>query len=319
MCKEETELSKRCLIIGSVMLDISVNLERVPEVGEDIQIYNQTMSLGGCAYNVSDIMKHFHAEYDLCAPIGKGYNADIIRKELDRTEKNALISVDYADNGYCMCLIDRSGERTFLTLPGVECQFKSEWFSKIEPEKYDSVYVCGYQLEGEAEAIVEYLEKHEEWLVYYAPGPRICNIQEKIQRRMFALHPILHVNEKEALSYTGCETYAEAAKMLNKLTDNVVIVTLGEQGAYVCEREEQTMISSVSQKAIDTTGAGDSHIGTIIAALSHGKTICEAVELANKVASFVIGVPGAVVSDEQFKNFMQTAFENKCRITDTKK
>lgn len=284
------------------MLDISVDLEHVPEAGDDVEIYNQTMALGGCAYNVSNIMQHFHAEYDLCAPIGKGHYAEIIREMLARTGKNTLISVGQADNGYCMCLIDRDGERTFLTLSGVECQFQPEWFSQIEAEKYDSVYVCGYQMDGQSgEAVADFLEQHPEWTVYYAPGPRICSISENLQKRLYAMHPILHLNEKEALACTGCREVEEAAETLHNMTGNAVIVTLGGRGAYLCEKDRKTLVPSVEQKAVDTTGAGDSHIGTVIAAVSQGRSLVRAVEIANRVAAAVVGVPGAVLTEEEFE------------------
>lgn len=46
---------KKVLIIGSTVVDIIVNLvDSLPKTGEDVHIRSQHMSLGGCAYNVSD-------------------------------------------------------------------------------------------------------------------------------------------------------------------------------------------------------------------------------------------------------------------------
>ena len=51
---------KKVLIIGSTVVDIIVNLvDSLPKTGEDVHIRSQHMSLGGCAYNVSDSVRHF--------------------------------------------------------------------------------------------------------------------------------------------------------------------------------------------------------------------------------------------------------------------
>lgn len=303
-------MPQKCLIIGAIMLDIRAFLEKIPFAGDDVEIWEQTMELGGCAYNVFDIMQHFHAECDLCAPIGKGYYADIVSKLLIKNGKKSILSTTQGDNGYCLCLIDRTGERTFFTLSGVETKFKFQWFSHIDPKNYDYVYICGYELEGKSgEEIVRYLESHQNWKLFYAPGPRICNISENIQNRIFSLKPVIHLNEKEAIAYTGYDDPESAAKYLYQKTRNAVIITLGEKGAYLYEHGNGKKVVSHSVKAVDTTGAGDSHIGTIIAALLQGKSLEEAVVLANKVAAIVVQIPGAVLTKEQFNKNMEIGRE----------
>ena len=63
---------KKCLVIGAAMLDIVMQIDELPKKGEDVYAKSQTMTVGGCAYNVADIMKHFAVPYTLFAPIGTG-------------------------------------------------------------------------------------------------------------------------------------------------------------------------------------------------------------------------------------------------------
>ena len=53
-------------------------------------------------------------------------------------------------------------------------------------------------------------------------------------------------------------------------------------------------------EVVDTIGAGDSHIGAIMAGLSKGLSFDEAIKLANKVAAQVVSVQGAVIEREEF-------------------
>ena len=48
---------KQTLVIGSAVVDVIINIPHLPKTGEDVHITRQTRSLGGCAYNVSDILR----------------------------------------------------------------------------------------------------------------------------------------------------------------------------------------------------------------------------------------------------------------------
>ena len=99
-------------------------------------------------------------------------------------------------------MVEADGERTFLTVPGIECHFQEEWFSSLAVDSYDSVYVSGYELEGDGgDAILNFLESNQELTVYYAPGPRITYIDPKKLKRLYALHPVMHLNELELYFY----------------------------------------------------------------------------------------------------------------------
>lgn len=290
---------KKSLIIGAAMLDIVVKMERLPKSGEDMYMDSQEMTVGGCAYNVADILKHFEVPYTLFAPIGNGVYADIIKRELEKNGHESMICAK-SDNGYCMCIVEANGERTFLTLPGVECNFEKEWFEMLDIKEYDSVYVCGYEIEGEGgETIISFLEKHPELTIYYAPGPRITYISLEKHHRIMRLHPVLHLNDKEAIDFTKEKTIEEAAKVLYTETKNKVIITLGADGVYLQEKEG-IMIQTKKVEAIDTIGAGDSHIGAVIAMRQKGVSFKEAIETANKISGLVVRVSGPTLTKEEF-------------------
>ena len=140
-------MGKGCIVIGAAMLDIVMEIDQIPKSGTDVYAKGQSMMVGGCAYNVADILKHFGVNYTLFAPIGTGMYADFIRKELKKAGHESPVHCEDSDNGYCLCMVEADGERTFLTVPGIECHFQEEWFSALPVDSYDSVYVSGYELE----------------------------------------------------------------------------------------------------------------------------------------------------------------------------
>ena len=78
-------MREKCLVIGAAMLDMIMEIERLPRSGEDVYARNQCMTVGGCAYNAADILKHFQAAYTLFAPIGTGMYAGFIEAELKKS------------------------------------------------------------------------------------------------------------------------------------------------------------------------------------------------------------------------------------------
>lgn len=293
---------KKCLVIGAAMLDIVMQIDELPKKGEDVYAKSQTMTVGGCAYNVADIMKHFAVPYTLFAPIGTGIYASMIREKLKQAEHESPIESVKMDNGYCLCMVEADGERTFLTLPGIECTFEKEWFDALDVTEYDSVYICGYEIEGDGgEQIIDFLEKNRDLDIYYAPGPRITYISREKHNRIMKLHPVLHLNEKEAIDFIGYGSMEEAATKLEQMTDNRVIITAGSKGAYLQENGHGMLIPSEKAVVVDTIGAGDSHIGAVISAVMCQKSFEAAVAVANRVSAAVVGVEGPSISEEEFQ------------------
>lgn len=292
----------KCLVIGAAMLDIIMEIDRLPKSGEDMYAKNQTMTVGGCAYNVAGILKHFDVDYTFFAPVGSGMYASFIEKELEKSEVPSVIKADDMDNGYCLCMVEADGERTFLTMPGIECSFRKEWFEILNAKEYNSVYVSGYELEGEGGTeILNFLEANPEITVYYAPGPRITYIADERRKRMSALKPILHLNEMEAMAFTGEEKLEAAAKVLAEETQNAVIITLGARGVYFMEHGQGRMIAGEKAEVVDTIGAGDSHIGTVIAMRNMGNDFETSLRMANRISAAVVGVKGPALTKEEFQ------------------
>lgn len=282
------------LFIGSTVADVVIRLPRLPRTGEDLHVQTQHASLGGCAYNAFRAAQWMGAKARLFSPVGGGMWGDFVRRELARAGVTGLIDAP-GDNGCCYCLVEESGERTFLCEHGAEYIFHRDWFDRLR-EAYTGVYVCGLEIEeSTGEAIIGYLEDHTPQRLYFAPGPRIGHIPPDRMARLMALHPLLHLNADEALQYTGCGTVSAAAAALCGMTGAPVIVTLGAEGAWVQDEAGGRRIDGYPAQVADTIGAGDAHIGAVMAALDASLPLAEAVRRANWLAAQVVSRPGATL------------------------
>lgn len=293
----------KTLVLGAAIVDKVMKLEKLPASGDDILASGETTEVGGCAYNVSNTLDLFETEHDLVVPVGKGMYADAIEKQLIEDGHEIFIRDNEGDNGYCLCLVEPDGERTFITIPGIEMDFKRRWFDKIDMTSYDSVYISGYELYGSSgDVIIEFLEKNPGPAIYLAPGPRITELEREKLERVYRLNPIIHLNDKEIKEYTGLENLDTALDYIHQKTGNAVYVTLGKEGV-ICLGEDKKYYRAAGYETqvVDTIGAGDSHIGAIIALKKLGYSYTDICDIANKVASKLVSVKGAKLDINKFE------------------
>ena len=156
---------------------------------------------------------------------------------------------------------------------------------------------------------MEYFEEERGPKLFFAPGPRGTRLPGERLNRILALSPVLHINEQEALELGGRDCVADAAAALYQITGSPVIVTLGERGAYCRESEEHAyVIPGIPSRVVDTIGAGDSHIGAILAGLQKGSSLRDAIAAANQVAAAVVSQEGAILPKDSvlFRNLRLT-------------
>lgn len=292
---------KKILIIGSTVLDILIHVKKLPQTSEDIHTKSERLSIGGCAYNVSNIIHHFQVPYTLFSPVGQGIYGAYVKEQLQLRQTHIYPLHPQGNNGCCYCFIEEDGERTFVVNRGVEYQFKKEWFDEIPVQEYEMAYLCGLELEEESgQLLIDFLKKAQFKYLFFAPGSRILHLPFSLLKQCFALSPILHLNHEEALAYTNCTTIEQAAFKLKELTHNIVIITLGKKGCLYLD-EKIHLIPTQPVKQVDTVGAGDSHIGAIMANISLGKSFIEAIEIANKICAKIVQTNGTQLTDQEFK------------------
>lgn len=297
---------KQTLVIGSAVVDVIIHIPHLPKTGEDVHISRQTRSLGGCAYIVSDILRHFSVPYSLCTAVGSGIYGDFVEKELQKRGVPIYVRRP-EENGCCYCMVEADGERTFIVDHGIEYTFYEHYLKNIDVENVDSVYVCGLEIEEKTGwNIIEYLRKHREYTIYFAPGSRIMEIQPDRMEAMLSLHPVIHMNEGESLAFTGKDTVEQAARSIYEKTENAVIITLGEKGSY-CYDGSDHYADPLPALVRDTIGAGDSHMGTVIAARKSGHSYGEAIRLANHISAAVVAAEGGLLDEEAFAKALSSA------------
>ena len=137
----------------------------------------------------------------------------------------------------------------------------------------------------------------------------IAHLQQDRLERVMALHPIIHCNAKEAeillkRIQLPISNITKNARMLSADTENLVVITDGDRGCVACNDGEILSIPSFPVRAIDGTGAGDGHIGTILSCLYKGYSLKRALSIASAVSAAIVQVEGPVLSRQQYEKLL---------------
>ena len=119
-------------------------------------------------------------------------------------------------------------------------------------------------------------------------------------------------NHHEALRMSDSEDHSDdgshhAAKVIReKLGCDAVLITRGDRGMMLLETDGQPVyVETAAREVYDVTGAGDTVIAALAAALATGATMIEAATLANHAAGIVVGKVGTATAtaDELLATF----------------
>jgi D-beta-D-heptose 7-phosphate kinase/D-beta-D-heptose 1-phosphate adenosyltransferase len=315
----EAASKTRILVVGDVMLDTFVwgTVGRIsPEAPVPVVDFERESSMPGGAANVARNLTALKVATEIYGIVGK----DAAAGELKR-----LLTTHHIG---CRGLVS---SRTRPTSVKTRIVAHTQQVVRIDREARDGIDAAlrhrlseslDRKLRGSAAVIVGDYGKG------VVTQPLLEEIKERCRRRGLWLSldpkPVHHLNlsglslitpnRKEAfeLARLPDETRTTnpladsnlmlaAERLLKDLKPAVLLITLGELGMLLCQRDRRPFhIPTVAQEVFDVSGAGDTVIGTFTLAIAAGASPIEAAILSNHAAGIVVGKVGtATVSPDE--------------------
>ena len=280
--------------LGSILVDVTVDVPGLPERGGDV-LATGTRTLPGGGFNLAAAVARQEVRCVYAAPHGTGPYGDLIRDAL--AVEGVQVSAerrDTGDSGFTVTFVEPDGERTFVTMPGVEAALTAGDLAAIRPSTGDIVSVSGYDLVYPASGPVL-----ADWLadlprgafVALDPGPLVRQIPAERLARVLRRTDLLTLNRREAQLLA--DSPATGAALLETLRSAaaMVVVREGPDGCVATGGALGDRVVSVPAppvRAVDTTGAGDSHTGVLLASLAAGLGVEEALDTATRAAALAV-------------------------------
>jgi fructokinase len=97
------------------------------------------------------------------------------------------------------------------------------------------------------------------------------------------------------------ELVAQARYLINHYQAELVVVTLGEEGALAVNENDTVSVKPRSETTVvDTVGAGDAFASILMLGLYKGWPLASILERAQQFASKIVGLRGATTGDKEF-------------------
>lgn len=295
-------MGNKVMIIGSSVCDIVINVDHLPTSQQDVIVTNQTMQLGGCAFNVASVVCNCGLTYDFISPIGIGVYGQFVAEELKKLGITSIVSSDN-ENGCCYCFVDASGERSFVSYHGVEYSFDPLWLQDFDLTDVAYIYVCGLEVEEkDGQALVDCVCALGRQLIF-APGPRLSFIPEKRIEQLLENGCIVHCNEDEIKQLAQCDDICKSMQTIFDKTHQFVVVTCGDKGCYYFDGTLH-FVKAVPTHVVNTVGAGDNHCGAFIAGMALGWSIDKAIAFANTYSACIVANQRSYLLQEMAKKLL---------------
>lgn len=287
---------KKILVIGSSNTDMVIKTNHFPAPGETILGGRFLMNAGGKGANQAVAASRLGGVVTFIGKIGD----DIFGKQAVQQLEDEGINVDFVavdpenPSGVAMITVDRNGENSIVVAPGSNGTLSPADFDKAMAELDESEFVL-MQLEIPIPTVEYIAQKAAQKLkkVVLNPAPA-AGLSDELLRNLYLVTP----NETEAELLTGIkvtdeQTALKAATILHEKGVEIVIITMGAAGAFLLADGKSEIIKAPKVDAVDTTAAGDTFNGSLLVALSEGKTIQESIAFANKAAAISVTRIGA--------------------------
>jgi sugar/nucleoside kinase (ribokinase family) len=287
----------RLLHLGNVVVDVVLTVPALPERGGDVLASGTLLTAGG-GFNVLAAAARQGLPAAYAGGHGTGPFASLARAALGREGIEVLLPATWGlDTGFVVAVVEPGGERTFLTSPGAEATLTAADLRAVTPTASDAVYLSGYGLAHPANraALLPWLAGlPRPATVVLDPGPLAGSVPAAALDPVLACTTWLTCNAAEAARLTGTADPRQAAqRLIGRAPAARVLVRLGADGCLLAgPGAEPVHVPGFAVRAVDTSGAGDTHTGVFLAALARGEAPVPAVRLANAAAAWSVTRPG---------------------------
>jgi len=279
------------LCFGSFCIDHVYRVPHFVRPGETLAALDYQVFAGGKGLNQSLAIARAGAKVSQAGSVGEDgrWLIEILQREgVDITH----VHIASSPTGHARIQVDPSGENSIVLIGGAN--------RTIRPEHIDDVLRSfgpgdSLLLQNEVSHVEHLLRsgKTRGMQIVFNPAP----MDEFAKSLPLELVDVLVINEVEAAGLTGTHDVESMLTTLRQLVpQTTVVLTLGGAGAIWQSPDKQFHTPAIPVQVVDTTGAGDTFIGYLMAGLEQGSSPECAMEFAAKAASLCVSRRGAADS-----------------------
>ena len=281
----------KVLNFGSLNLDYVYQVERFVQPGETLSAVSQSVNPGGKGLNQSIALARAGAEVYHAGCVGQGGERLGVLLRENGIHTDHLLMVDTLQ-GNAVIQVNGAGENCIILYGGSNQCVTEEQVRRTLDHFSPGDYLLLQNEINQLPLIVDTAYKLGMKIVLN-PSP----YNEKLAAVDFGKISWLLVNEVEAEQLSGSMEPEEAWRQLYARYPGLpLLITLGREGSIAFTGTETVRQAAFPAKVVDTTAAGDTYTGYLIAGLAEGRSLSECMRRASMAASISVTWSGAADS-----------------------
>ena len=307
-------MKSKILVVGSINMDLVVNTDEIPKVGETI-IGNDLLQIpGGKGANQAVSIAKLGNQVIFLGKVGN----DIYGESLLTSMKKAGVNIDFIEktkgaSGIAVINVDKNGNNNIVVIPGANNEVDIQYIDK-HYSAFEAAEIVVFQLEIPIGTVKEGLRisKILGKTTILNPAPAM-DLDDEIIRNIDILIPNEHELQRiSKVKIIDQESLLIASKVLINKGIKKIIVTLGSKGVLYMDSNKYEYFKAYKVNVVDTTAAGDSFIGGFISSyLINSDNIENAIQQGQTVAALTIQKIGAQCSLPTLEEVVNFKSESK--------
>jgi ribokinase len=285
------------LVVGSVNMDLVMQLDRAPQAGETLLGQRYSYVPGGKGGNQAVAAARLGMQVTFAGKVGADAHGPVLRERLEAEgiATGGLLSDEGQQSGFAAIFVESDGQNRIAVFPGANMAIRKEDVAEAFSGTYAAVLI---NLEIPEEIVLEVcrLAREKSLPIVLDAGP----IRELDFSLLHGLE-IISPNETETQAITGIECRGiddavEAAQKLVRIAySRYAVIKLGERGAllYDAEQDYSKYVKGYPVEAVDSTAAGDAFTAAMTAHYLRYGDIHQAVAYANAAGALAVMKLGA--------------------------
>ncbi|MGI3169764.1 ribokinase [Pseudooceanicola sp. C21-150M6] len=269
--------------LGSVNADRVYRLPHLPQPGETLSSTEYSEGLGGKGANMSVAIARAGGRVEHIGAVGS--DGVWMRERL----ASAGVGVDHLSvaqqpSGHAIIAVDAQGENQIIVYSGANRVISvAHALTALDGAEPGDIAICQNETNGQ-EAFLSAARSRDLTVAYAAAPFELAAVQAVINDL-----DLLILNAVEA-----AQLEAALQTPIDRLPVGHIVITLGEKGCRWIDtvKGEIQEFPAPKVEPVDTTGAGDTFTGYLLAALDAGDSMEDAIALALKAGALMVTRPG---------------------------
>jgi len=293
-------MSANITVVGSICLDMAIKIPHLPVIGETVSGRELATPVGGKGFNQALQIHRLGGKVHFFGRLGDDAHGRMILDELEREDfpLRGLKVYKGEQTAVGLIFVAPDGTNLIAGFSGANMNFSID---DIDQNIYDALLLSTHliiQLEipNNVDLAVLKLAKELNTRTVFNVAP-----YKELSDEILNLVDILIFNEIEASGFFNREV--KTHEDIFSLKDSprydwrkIYIVTLGAGGAAMIAPEGVHKVDGIKVDSVDSTGAGDSFVGSYVHFIANGEGYLESLDLANIVAAESTTIMGAMPS-----------------------